>query len=201
MPYVPVDPLAPWDQGYKLAEEALDELAVTRDIAEAVDLDGLIRRLGVSLQEIELGDRSIRGVAIGGDAYRPTIVLNSRHKTNQYPSGRRFSIAHELCHLLFDRGYVREVALPSGPWAPRDVERRANAFAAMILMPPGRISAVAATIPDNPSSPEFIQAICTRLQTSFSAAVEHMHNLGLLTDEDRDMLRDEAADRSGRRDR
>lgn len=196
--YVPVDLLAPWDQGYRLAEEVLDELAVARHIPESVDLDGVIRRLGVSLEDVELADDSIRAVAIGGEAYRPTIVLNSRHRMNRNISGRRFSIAHELCHLLFDRGYAREVALPSGPWAPRDVERRANAFAAMFLMSPGRIAAVAATIPDSPSSPEFIKTLCRLLQTSFSATVEHLHNLGLLTDEERDLLRDEAVDQSAR---
>jgi Zn-dependent peptidase ImmA (M78 family) len=196
--YVPVDMRAPWDQGYDLAEEVLDDLAVDRNIPEPVDLDGLIRQLGVSLHDIELDDQSIRAVAIGGDVYRPTIALNSRHRTYQYRSGQRFSIAHELCHLLFDRGYAREVALPSGPWAPPDIERRANAFAAMFLMPHGRISALAATIADIPSNSRFVQTICTRLQTSFSATVEHMYNLGLLTDEERDLLRNEALDQSGR---
>lgn len=197
--HVPVDSFAPWDQGYALGQDVLDRLSVARDIPEPVDLDELRRQLGVSLREIELEDASIRAVSIGGDTYRPTVVLNSRHRTNQYPSGRRFSIAHEVCHLLFDRGCVREVALPSGPWAPRDIERRANAFAAMFLMPPGRVTAMANMIPHSPTSPEFVEAVAARLQTSFSATVEHLHNLGLLSDEDRDMLRDEALDQAGRR--
>jgi Zn-dependent peptidase ImmA (M78 family) len=196
--HVPVDPSAPWDQGRSLGQEVLDELGVARDVPAPVDLDGLLRQLGVSLREIGLNDLSIRAVSIAGDAYRPTVVLNSHHRTNGYPSGRRFSIAHELCHLLFDRGHAREVALPSGPWAPRDIERRANAFAAMFLMPPGRIAAVAATISHDPTCPEFVEALSLTLQTSFSATVEHLHNLGLLSDEDRDVLRDEAVDQSGR---
>jgi len=199
--HVPVDSVTPWDQGYGLGEDVLDELGVAPDLPEPVDLEGLIGRLGVSRQEVQLRDRSIRAVAIGGDAYRPTIVLNSGHRTNQYQSGRRFSVAHELCHLFFDRGYAREVALPSGLWAPRDIERRANAFAATLLMPPGRLAAVAATIKGDASPRERVMAISDRLKTSFSAAVEHMHNLGLLADEDRDVLRDEAVDQSARWDR
>jgi Zn-dependent peptidase ImmA (M78 family) len=78
------------------------------------------------------------------------------------------------------------------------MERRANAFAAMLLMPPGRLAAVAATIEGDASPRERVMAISDRLQTSFSAAVEHMHNLGLLADEDRDVLRGEAVDQSGR---
>ena len=46
---------------------------------------------------------------------------------------RRFTLAHELCHLIHDRGYGARLAIASGPWAPADVEQRANAFAAMLL--------------------------------------------------------------------
>jgi len=45
-----------------------------------------------------------------------------------------------FCHILFDREYGTKWALASGPWAPRDLERRANAFAAMLLMPPGLLA-------------------------------------------------------------
>jgi Zn-dependent peptidase ImmA (M78 family) len=195
---VPVDQLAPWDQGRDLAEDVLQQLEIDTETPAPVDLDALTARLGVTIREIELADHSIRAVSIGGHTYQPTILLNTRHRTNRYPSGRRFSIAHELCHLMFDRGFAREVAIPSGPWAPRDLERRANAFGAMFLMPPGRIGAAIARTEGDPSSPSFIQSISDRLGTSFSATVEHMHNLGLLSDEDRDVLRDEAVDQAGR---
>jgi Zn-dependent peptidase ImmA (M78 family) len=198
---VPVDRLAPWSQGRDLAEDVLQDLEVEPDVPEPVDLDGLTERLGVTIQEVELADDSIRAVSIGGDRYRPTVLLNNRHRTNRYPSGRRFSIAHELCHLFFDRGFARELALPSGPWAPRDLERRANAFGAMLLMPPGRIAAALETTEGDRSSAAFIHSISERLGTSFSATVEHMHNLGFFSDEDRDLLRDEAIDQTGRRNR
>jgi hypothetical protein len=71
------------------------------------------------------------------DAVRgPTIVLNTVGK-NANPAVRRFSLAHELCHVLFDRvrseplailsGYLTEVGL--------ERERRANAFAVRLLCP------------------------------------------------------------------
>ena len=53
---------------------------------------------------------------------------------------RRFTLAHELCHLLVDRDKGARLAIVSGPWAPLDVERRANAFAAALLMPEAAVA-------------------------------------------------------------
>jgi len=41
--------------------------------------------------------------------------------------------------------------------------------------------------------------VANRLGTSFSATLHHMHNLGLLSEEERDALIEEAMDQSGRR--
>ena len=61
--------------------------------------------------------------------HKPCSLLNVDHPTYDTYSGRRFTLAHELCHLLYDRSYGWQLAIASGPWAPRDLERRANAFA------------------------------------------------------------------------
>ena len=194
----PVDGESAWRQGYELAENALEEPAIRGGIQAIVDVEAILGDLGVSVQEVSLDDRSIRAAAIGGAEYRPTILLNTSHRSNHYPTGRRFSLAHELCHLLYDRAFARGVALPSGPWAPRDVERRANAFAAMLLMPPDRIREAIASSASDPESPELIRDVATRLQTSFTATVEHMCNLMMLSEEGRDSLLEEAMDQSGR---
>jgi Zn-dependent peptidase ImmA (M78 family) len=195
---VPIDNVAPWDAGYELAMNLLDVLGVETDTPDALALEELIDRLGILCDAVTLEDTSIRGIAIGGKRYRPTILLNTSHQTYRYPSGVRFSKAHELCHLLYDRGYAQEVALPSGPWAPLDVERRANAFAAMLLMPPGRLSSALVEGNADAASLKGVQDICIRLKTSFSMTVEHMHNLGFLSEEERDALRAEADDQAAR---
>lgn len=193
-----VDSDHPWSQGYDLAEQVLDNLQLDDTSQERVDIESILRDLGVDIRDVRLQDRSIRAVAIGGAHYRATILLNRNHQTSSYPTGRRFSLAHELCHLLYDRGFSREIALPSGPWAPRDVERRANAFAAMLLMPPGRIRQIVDSSGGQPLSRDTVLQVSSRLQTSFTATVEHMFNLGLVTEEERDMLLEEAVDRSTR---
>ena len=52
-------------------------------------------------------------------------------------SGRRITLAHELCHLLFDRAGLRSLARFEGGGADSDrlIEMRANAFAVELLVP------------------------------------------------------------------
>lgn len=71
------------------------------------------------------------------DNRAPLVLLNencARHADAEgkpMRSGIRFTLAHELCHLLIDRDSGSQLALVSGPWAPKAVEQRANAFAAV----------------------------------------------------------------------
>jgi Zn-dependent peptidase ImmA (M78 family) len=74
------------------------------------------------------------------DAVRgPAIVLNLDGK-NTNPTVRRFSLVHELGHLLIDWGRSQQqpLAVISGYLSDRDlsIERRANAFAVRFLCPP-----------------------------------------------------------------
>lgn len=188
----------PWEQGYELALDCLTPLGIDPDAAEPVNIEDILRQSSVTVKEVTLIDRTIRAVSIGGLSYRSTILVNDAHPANQFPSGRRFSLAHELCHLIYDRAHARDVTLPSGPWAPRDLERRANAFAAMLLMPPGRLTRAIAAAEAELASREGIMGVCGRLQTSFTSTVEHLCNLGLLDEEQRDDLLDEALAPQGR---
>lgn len=47
----------------------------------------------------------------------------------------RFTLAHELAHLVYDRLAGTWLAQASGPWTPPGRESRANAVAAALLMP------------------------------------------------------------------
>ena len=57
------------------------------------------------------------------------------HGKNAHPLGYRFTVAHEVCHLLFDRDVGCRLAIANGPWDPQDVEQCADSFTAMLLMP------------------------------------------------------------------
>jgi len=187
----PVDVDRSWEQGYRLAEQFLAAHVTDAAEVDAVDIERILISLGVTIDEISLEDVYIRAVAIAGPEYRPTVLLNREHQNNAHLHGRRFSLAHELCHLLFDRAFAREIAFASGPWAPRDVERRANAFAAMLLMPPDRVAQLIASSSHRLGSRELALEIAGRLRTGYRAVVEHMCNLSFIADYDRDALLDD----------
>jgi Zn-dependent peptidase ImmA (M78 family) len=174
-----------WEQGYDLAESLHDVLDLTGDW---IDVRTVIRNLGIHQLWRELNDTGIRGCSIVGPQHKPTIVINRSWRYSRSPAGVRFTIAHELCHLLYDRSHGRRLAIASGPWAPRSIEKRANAFAAMFLMPPHLIERAVADSPDPITELAGAKAVARALHVSTVAAIEHLCNLTLMTEMERDEL-------------
>ncbi|MGW0602548.1 ImmA/IrrE family metallo-endopeptidase [Streptomyces sp. NPDC002640] len=173
-----------WEQGYELAESLHDEI----QSEGFVDVDAFLDSLGVQQTSIRLEDVNIRACSLVGPQHLPTIALNSSYARGNSPHVNRFSVAHELCHLLYDRTHGKRLALASGPWAPVSVERRANAFAAMFLMPPHLLRKVISESPDPVNTPEGVSFVASRLQVGFHAAVEHLYNLTFMTEEEKKIL-------------
>ena len=177
----------PYQDGHRFADELLEDLTVPA--SDFVDVRGMCSRLGIDVEEVELETGSIRGVAIAGTGFAPRIRINQAHHFNGNESGRRFTIAHELCHVLFDRTRARRVVhASSGPWAAQGIEQRANAFAAYLLMPR---ELVFKHLPDaNRIERRDVQHLVHRLQVNETALLNHLVNLGLIDDTDRDRLRE-----------
>ena len=172
-------PAPAWHQAYELAEELHEELRPEFNESNVdVDIEEILERLGVTTLDRDLSDQSIRGVAIAGAQHRPGVLVNAGHRANQHPVGRRFTLAHELCHLLFDGDVGAPLAVASGPWAPRDVERRANAFAAMFLMPHRLVRRAVSMLPGPVTSRNDVFTVANRLRTGFPATLWHLSNLG-----------------------
>ncbi|GAA0397401.1 hypothetical protein Acor_74880 [Acrocarpospora corrugata] len=176
-----------WEQGYDLAEEVLDQIP-PKFIEQYVDIEALLSHLGVAVISLGLEDHNIRACAIVGKEIRATVVQNTNSPFYDSLNAKRFSMAHELCHLLFDRSRGRKLAIASGPWAPEVVERRANAFAAMFLMPIDLVQQAIADLPDPITDYHSISEVAERLHVSRRAAIEHLYNLTLMTDLDREAL-------------
>ena len=124
-----------------------------------------------------------------GPNLRPGIAWNRRSRSNLHVYGQRFTLAHELCHLLFDRSAGRRLAMASGPWAPRAIERRANAFAAMLLMPTERVQRVVAGLNEPIHQHGGVETVSRHLKTSFDATLWHLRNLGFLDVDQVDRIR------------
>ena len=180
----------PWAQGYGLAEDFIDQFGLSECLGQegAVDVERILSRLEVDVVQTSLTDEAIRGVAVAGPKYLPCIAWNDRSHWNGDEKGRRFTLAHELCHVLFDQEAGRGLAIASGPWAPLDVERRANAFAAMLLMPTAVVQEALARSAEPISTPEGIRGVANRLHTSFGATLRHLTNLGFIDEHERQRI-------------
>lgn len=182
-------------QGDDLASDLRSALSLSDDVVPP-DIDALLGSLGVAVAEVDLSDKSLRGVSIAGEGLVPTILVNTgshdqfsdktRHRR------RRFTLAHELCHLLFDRDRGAPLAIASGPWAPVDIEQRANAFAAGLLMPE---EAVASAVANSPALDMLagVRGVAEALDASVSATIARLHVLGHIDDETEDYLKDQLA--------
>lgn len=183
---------APHEDGYDLAVNLLDELALPEPDAKKLDIEGVLQRLGITVQNVDLADVTVRGVALVGENVRPTILVNPLHRMNHSQSGRRFTLAHELCHILHDREFGRPLSLVSGPWAPAAIEKRANAFAAMFLMPYELINRLRdQSRLSHFDTVEGVEYLAKTMETGVIATLEHLCNIGKIDEERREALRNE----------
>lgn len=178
----------PYSEGYEWASDLLEEEVAAKFVAEFVDVEGLLASLGITILDGALATETIRGVALAGAGLAPTIFVNTTSLFNVTPEGRRFTLAHEFAHLLHDRSMAKSVGISSGPWAPAGVEKRANAFAAMFLMPR---DLVLSAFGQNRGFSEFeeVATAARKLRVRPAALIEHLFNLNLIDEFDRERLR------------
>jgi len=178
-----------WREGYELAERVHHELAF--DTERRIDVGGTIQRLRIRRKRIQLSDRDVRGISLTSPVHRPTIVVNDCFENNRREAVLRFTLAHELCHILFDQDFDHELAMASGPWAPAAIERRANAFAAMFLMPRDLVRQAIAHATEPPDTLDGVVQLAQWMETSVSTTIEHLFNLNQIDGYSRDRLREE----------
>ena len=176
----------PYFDGDSFASDLLADLDQPGD-ADFVDVRAICNRLEIEVDEIEFVTDSIRGVALAGEGLSPKILVNLTHPYNGHDGGQRFTIGHELCHVLFDRSLARRITHVSGSWTSPGIEKRANAFAAYLLMPRELIMRHFAF--DAPNLADEIGRLAGVLHVNESPLIEHLYNLDLLDAVERDKLR------------
>ena len=176
---------APFEEGYELAEELLDEIERPGE-ATFVDIEAIVESLSIKVIYSTLHTATIRGVAIAGENYGPAIVVNMKSPYNSNLAGRRFTLAHELFHVLYDRERARRITHTSGPWAVPSIEKRANAFAAMLLMP--RIL-IYRSMPKEAIDVRGLILASSLMKVGSSALLEHLYNTGVIDEIHREELR------------
>lgn len=159
-----------YEQGYMLANWLRRQAGVISSGGKVKPVK-LLTDWGVSIKEIEFDETRIDAIACWGPRHGPAILLNSKGVHNQRPSGRCSTYAHEICHLLVDRqGFLPLVEIFGGnlPWG---AERRANAFAAELLLPR---TVVAEYIKVNPNY--HIERICRHLSSKYKVGFHLIAN-------------------------
>ena len=179
--------LSPGEQGSRLGEAACELLGI--DSKGWIDIHSILDAADIRITDVELSDTELRAVSIFGPTQRPHVLVNSNSRWAQSSAARRFTLAHELCHLILDREYGDELAIASGPWAPVGIEQRAKAFAAAFLMPTWLLRDGLANASAPADNTETIRSVSARLRVSVSSLVDRLYNLGELTSDERFQLR------------
>lgn len=121
-------------QGRDLAIEVRKCLSVNGPVGSVRDL--VAQALGIPVVAAELSLVGPDAFSVYAPGHRAAIVVNLSGK-NANGLVRRFSLAHEVCHVLFDRPAAGPLGVACWNDAERrvDVETRANAFAIHLLLP------------------------------------------------------------------
>jgi len=139
--------------GRRLAAQALARVEEADRSVSADDLPDLVERLfGIDVAIIGL-DEDFDGLAVSTDDAKLIVLATSR-----LPSRQRFTVAHELGHLLAgdDHGVHLDEDIFSPAQRKDPGELRANAFAAAFLMPEPELRAAGAGI----SEASFAELAC-----------------------------------------
>lgn len=122
-----------YEQGYEMAITMRKWLGRPH---QPLDVEALLTRtLSVPVRDLALADGDLDGGCVFGAHSGPLVFVNTEARMSGTGWGRRMTLAHELCHLLLDKPPERTLSHVSGIWSVPRLERRANAFAAELLLP------------------------------------------------------------------
>ena len=143
-PPAPKPELSPYRQGAHFAQEWRSALGMGNGPIPSVRdfVQGAFPEVAILF--VDFGNDDLSGVCFLDAVRGPAIVLNASGK-NENPLVRRFSLLHELGHLLFDATRGVPLAAISGFHLDRQrvVEQRANAFAIRFLCPYAKLQELA----------------------------------------------------------
>lgn len=166
-----LDPLAPWVSGYRLAQAVrFERLKVA---TERIDIEALLKERQVTVEPYEFDDASIDGACFLNNNGVAVAFYNPKGRLSRTAAGRRTTLAHELCHLLFDvdgNALGQLDVRANRKHGPAGLlEKRANAFAAELLLPS---QVVMAKSPRGKLSRGALDAL-TRIYAVGAQVVEH----------------------------
>ncbi|MBN2798412.1 MAG: ImmA/IrrE family metallo-endopeptidase [Deltaproteobacteria bacterium] len=133
-----IDPAEPWASGLRLARHVRARFAEIGlcPVDGPVPITAVISDLGIAVALEDLGTTDADGVCLLDQEGRALAILNTGGRLSASAVGRRSTLAHELCHFAFDAPRFKTIGQADLRRSPDSiVEKRANAFAAELLLP------------------------------------------------------------------
>lgn len=123
-----------YDQGYWAANWLRCRLS--KPLEKPIEPAEILKEWNVKLQSFELENSGLDALACWGNKHGPAILINQVLESSAaHKFGENSTLAHEICHLLLDRGDTLPVAEVLNGNSPEHLEKRARAFAAELLLP------------------------------------------------------------------
>lgn len=137
--------------------------------------------LGLTVAEVNLSDTGVRAVTLLHADGRAVVVVNTAYERGTADHVVRFTLTHELAHLIYDRAGAGRLAIASGPWTPARIERRANGFAAGLLMPEPLLRLHTGRDPGWPDDPGSLVRVAQALGVGVTALAQRLQNVGMIS--------------------
>lgn len=174
-----------WPDGQRLAQSLHANATLLEGGRFPESVRALCERLGIVVIESFLPE-GVDALCFADDHHGPAIVVDVSVPVQVL----RFRIAHEICHVLFDRPaleplqhfdrFDRRRGKDKAP-----VEQRADAFAIHLLAPELAVRRCWLESSNNGRSPAGrVRETMERFGVSFQAMYAHANNLGLLSSEE-----------------
>lgn len=165
----------PIAEGSRAAQDLRKKLDL--GLTAPVDVTRLAERLGVLVIRRPLAD-GVSGIHLAHASGRSFVAVNS----SEIATRQNFTLAHELGHAHFDRNEVIAEKIDVTDTTP--IEKRANAFAAELLLPEAAIAEWRAT-PHLRISANEIARLAATYRMSYLATLYRLKSCGLIEDVER----------------
>lgn len=177
-----------YEQGYQYASAFRALINVAPE--DSFDPKAWLSSVGVHQGQVDLQTPQIDAVAAWGASHGPGVLINPTGRHSQGSRGVNASLAHEICHLLVDRGSALPAAEVFGGRIDEKVEQRANAFAAELLLPRAIAGRAFVNVGDEAEAHDRVQGLLARYGGSREIIAWQVKNSGVpISDDARGYLR------------
>lgn len=154
--------------GYRLARAVRQRL---RNKTQYLDIETYLDKIGIQILEEDFDDKTTDGVTLWGQDDHALIAINQNSPRAAVSWGRRAVLAHELYHLLIDSMDRHAFGECTNQFTPSPSERKANAFAAELLLP-------SSTFPKylHTHAEKQVKRLCEAFQVGWELCIRQLEN-------------------------